>query len=222
MSNQYMIHACNDRMWYVQEYLIPSLVKEGVPRTDIIIWQDVNSIGCLQACMEAFSSVPNDNGYTWHLQDDIVIVKDFFKRTQAAAKKSPVVCAYCYWRNTACPSGVTHPYYMWYSFPCIKIDNKIARGAASWYFKQAKYDIKYRDMVKTNKFDDSLFKEYLKYTYHGEKIILNLKPNLVDHIDYLIGGSIVNAERVEKITAAAYFEEPERVEELKKWLKERN
>ena len=46
--------------------------------------------------------------------------------------------------------------------------------------------------------------------------------NLIDHIDYLIGGSIVNKERQVTITSAAYFQEPELIEQLKDKLEKKD
>ena len=32
-----MIHACEDRMWYVENYLVPSLQEQGIDST---VWCD--------------------------------------------------------------------------------------------------------------------------------------------------------------------------------------
>ena len=37
---KYMIHCCPKRMWYVEEYLIPSMLRQGIDRDSIIIWND--------------------------------------------------------------------------------------------------------------------------------------------------------------------------------------
>ena len=42
---KYLIHCCNDRMWYVKEFLIPSMIKQGISTDDIFIYQDKNKIG---------------------------------------------------------------------------------------------------------------------------------------------------------------------------------
>ena len=187
----------------------------------IILWVDEEKKGCLESCMKAFDSLPED-GCTWHLQDDIIICSDFKRLTEEYQNYAPIVCGYCYWRNKGCPPGFNHPMYMWYSFPCIKINNKIAKECANWFYTSAKNDIKYQEYVSTGKFDDTMFREYCREHYMTEYIVYNLKPNLVDHIDYLIGGSTVNRERKETVTAAAYFEEPERVKELEERLTKKN
>ena len=32
---KYMIHTCEARLWYVEEYLIPSMLKQGIKEDDI-------------------------------------------------------------------------------------------------------------------------------------------------------------------------------------------
>lgn len=187
---------------------------QGITLDNITIWLDEQNQGCLKSCMAAFKSLP-EQGFTWHLQDDIVVCRNFKELTEKYQIYAPVVCGYCYQKNIACPAGLNHPMYMWYSFPCIKIDNKLARECANWFYKYAIKDPKYTEYVSAGKFDDTIFREYCREHYIEKYIVYNLKPNLVDHIDYLIGGSIANSQRKDKITAAAYFEEPERVEELK-------
>ena len=218
----YMIHACNNRKWYVEQYLIPSLLLQGITLDHIILWLDKDDKGCLESCMQSFLSVPDNNEAIWHLQDDVVICHNFKELTEKYVDYSPVVCGYCYWRNVSCPAGENSSMYMWYSFPCIKIDNKIARECAKWFYSSAKYNSKYYEYVSQNKFDDTMFREFCRERYQNEYIVYNLKPNLVDHIDYLIGGSMINNDRQQKITAAAYFEEPERVEELKDKLEKKD
>ena len=48
--------------------------------------------------------------------------------------------------------------------------------------------------------------------------IYNVVPNLVEHVDFIIGGSIVNKERAKKEveSRSAYFEDRDLVERLKK------
>ena len=48
--------------------------------------------------------------------------------------------------------------------------------------------------------------------------VLNLKPCLVDHVDYLIGGSVVNNNRKEKNVRAVWFDSLDLVDELEERL----
>ena len=106
---------------------------------------------------------------------------------------------------------------MWYSFPCIYIPNKIARQCEKWFFNKAMYDNGYGVLIRTNKHDDTLFHLFVE-DYYPDMKVLNLVPNIVDHVDYLIGGSIINSIRPEKETHAAYFEEEILVKNLEKLL----
>ena len=54
--------------------------------------------------------------------------------------------------------------------------------------------------------------------YYPDAVVLNTTINLVDHVDYLIGGSIANKIRSEKETHAAYFEDKYLVKKLEEKL----
>ena len=69
-----MIHAVPKRLWYVENYLIPSI--DG----DVSVWVDDKGLGNLQSCMAAFASCKG--GETWHLQDDVLLCRDFKERTE--------------------------------------------------------------------------------------------------------------------------------------------
>ena len=77
---QYLIHTYPKRLWYVEQYLIPSMLAQGIDKASIIVYNDVNKEGNLLSCMKAFASVNNDDNGTWHLQDDVLICKDFKER----------------------------------------------------------------------------------------------------------------------------------------------
>lgn len=217
MAN-YLIHACEQRNWYVEKYLIPSMIEQGIDRDNIKVYLDKDK-GCLEACMDSFLNLPN-YGETWHLQDDVIICHDFKTRTEHYSKYDcGIVCGYAYELDDSSKyKGKVPVYQMWYSFPCIKIPNFIAKMCAEWFYKEGKYDSEYRMWVKSKKYDDAFFKAYMLNEFPYDVTIKNLVPNLVDHIDYLIGGSIINRIRCEKETHAKYFEDTYLVEELEKKL----
>lgn len=82
---KYMIHACPKRMWYVSDYLIPSMLAQGIDKGNIIVWNDIDGVGNLASCLASFASC-QEEGETWHLQDDVVICHDFAERTASAPK----------------------------------------------------------------------------------------------------------------------------------------
>ena len=48
-----MIHTCNKREWYVYDFLIPSLIKQGISKDEIKVWHDYKRIGNLQSFIES-------------------------------------------------------------------------------------------------------------------------------------------------------------------------
>lgn len=113
----------------------------------------------------------------------------------------------------------------WYSFQCIRVPDSLAGECAVWFFSDAskRTQAKYRNRVLRKKHDDDFFRFFLEEK-HPEMTVLNLKPNLVDHIDYLIGGTLVNKDRIEKVNRAAYWENEDEqlVEKLWKQMQDRN
>jgi hypothetical protein len=65
-------------------------------------------------------------------------------------------------------------------------------------------------------FDDYLFKRFMQQE-HPKTQVFNLNPNIVNNIDYLIGGSTIT-KREEKIESL-YWYEPKLIEDLKERLK---
>ena len=215
-----MIHACTDRMWYVEKYLIPSMLEQGIPRDEITVWNDADKKGNLVSCMEAFRECGKRDGGTWHLQDDVLICRDFAQRTKE--NEDGVVCGFmCRYFQTNLTSYGKHSIRrMWYSFQCIRIPNELAGECAEWFFSEAINDKEYEPKIKTKKFDDWFWLEFMKL-HHNDMKVMNLKPNLVDHVDYLIGGSVVNKERTRRESRAFYFEDQDLVTKLGEQLRRR-
>ena len=209
MAN-YLIHTCKERLWYVNDYLIPSMVKQGIDRRHIAIQADILKRGNLENCMQAFMECRSDGG-TWHLQDDVLIRRDFKEQTERL--DDGIVCGIAtrYDRDRTDKIGNVTVDGMWYSFPCIRIPNEIARGCAEWYYSQIVNNPVYAAKVKEQKHDDEIFRMYVKLKCKNIQII-NAVPNLVEHIDWLIGGSIVNTHRSDRVQAL-YFNDDELVKE---------
>lgn len=217
---KYMIHTYTKRLWYVKEYLLPSMYEQGIKEEDIIVWNDYSGKGNLISCIESFMSVPNDDDGIWHLQDDIIICRDFKKRTEEL--DTGIVCGFCCEYDPDVNSaGVVRIINMWWSFPCIRIPNKYAREFAEWFEARKDNDFEIIHLAKKNKNDDLLFRYWLERNYITERAIC-VKPNLVDHIDYLIGGTSINHHRGDKIIKSPCFEDIDLVYALKEKLEERN
>lgn len=222
---KYMIHTYPKRLWYVNKYLVPSMIKQGINAEDIFIFNDSNNRGNLQAFLDSLdwiykNSKLSEMGY-WHLQDDVIISKDFKERTQDSRIA---------WNNVV--NGFVSSNYnnkkleligwqevknSWLSFPCIYIPNKYIGAFMNWLEKAKTKDnaLEYKRRYESNRHDDFFFYEFLRKKCKND-MVLNLKPNLVDHIDFLIGGSI-NKPRKEQVRGY-YFEDLDLVEKLERKL----
>lgn len=200
---KYMIHTYPKREWYVLKYLVPSMLKQGINKDDITIYSDRNSLGNLLSWLWSLSQVKED---TWHLQDDIIICSDFKDRTEVYSYLNTVVCGFVHYdfnTGSTLQTGFTHPKFMFMSFPCIFIPKKYSDEFLNWiYLPQTKE--KYKKEIESKKNDDLLFYKYIN-EIHKDLKIYNCKPCLVDHIDYLIGGSSVNGRLYEGQQVRAYY-----------------
>lgn len=209
-----MIHACPQRMWYVEGYLIPKLKEQGIE--NITVWEDKDHKGNLESCMQSFLSLPED-GNTWHLQDDVVISKDFRQLAEAYDNGRRIACGI----NTLYDGfvrGTTALCNMWYSFPCIYIPNKMARECAEWWYEKDRSGHKdLKGIVEYGNGDDSVFRLFL-YDKYPNIYVQNVYPNMVDHIDYLIGGSRAHSQRKQKEVRARWWNEVDVIADLERWL----
>ena len=77
---RYLIHACPQRLWYVNDYLIPSMLLQGVKRDDIEVWNDADGRGNLTSCMESFRACAGQNqavkGFRELLLQDKVVIEE--------------------------------------------------------------------------------------------------------------------------------------------------
>lgn len=210
-----MIHTCPERLWYVRDYLIPSMQSQGI--SNIEIWNDIERKGNLQSFVDSMKECGKRAGGTWHLQDDVVISSDFAKVTKMNCHG--IVCGFCHEKfgpNIALFGNVPVQF-MWNSFPCIRIPNATAKAFYEWFTQDAMNDKTNRGRILQRKFDDSFFQIFVIEHYEG--LVTNLKPNIVDHVDFLIGGSVINKARNAQ-SRAAYFDGPE-VEQLQTELAKR-
>ena len=212
-----MIHTYPKRKWYVLNYLVPSMLKQGINKEDIIIVSDERNIGNLRAFIESLRMIGED---TWHLQDDIIICSDFKKRTEVYSYLNTIVCGFVHYDfnngSTLC-TEFTNPKFMFMSFPCIFIPVYYAQEFIRWISDENTIK-KHQELINTNKNDDLLFYKYFNEKHKDIKIY-NCKPCLVDHIDYLIGGSSINRREYEGQQVRAYYwNEDNLVNDLKKDL----
>ena len=226
MMAYYLIHACNRRMWYVKEYLIPSMMMQGIPADNIFVYRDYNELGNLRAFIDSCNRCATQceksgiNG-VWHLQDDVIISEDFAQKTQLY--DNGIVCGFTCKYDKQPEDGYFQLYQekMWYSFPCIRIPTSILRAFVDWAnlnLWQSKY---FNLVIKRNNSDDLVFKEWLVDNY-PDMTHLNLSPNIVNHIDKYIGGSLSNPHRdPEQDTMSIFWEDRGELQNVMKFLLER-
>lgn len=217
----FLIHACPQRMWYVEEFLVPSLKAQGAE--NIEVWNDTEKKGNLIACMESFAARSGDGG-TWHLQDDVIICHDFVERCRE--NDEGIVYGFCCrnFNDRLDAYGEVYVPDAWNSFQCIRIPDQWARECADWVLNK-KWFNDYTSpelpiLWKLGKGDDTFFHEFMNCC-HGTETALNLKPNLVDHIDWLVGGSSIQQWR-DYLARAEFFDDLYLIEELKKAINIRN
>lgn len=215
---KYMIHTIPQRLWYVKKYLIPSMTNQGVNPYDIIVFNDSNKRGNLQAFLDSLDYIYNnlqDEYGVWHLQDDVIISRDFYINTCVDSER--VVNGFASDIMNGEKTGVVRVEDFWYSFPCIYIPNRYI--PPFMYFmkviSEKGKDNRYKIRYDKNRYDDYFFYKFLIKVYPNDKM-LNLKPNIVDHIDYLIGGSTgIRRRQIRSL----YFNDLDLVEELERNLK---
>lgn len=209
-----MIHACPKRMWYVEGFLVPELERQGAE--EIKIFNDTEGLGNLRACMKAFAGCEGEGG-TWHIQDDVLLCRDFVKRCRAHDKG--VVYGFCNEQFTDDPlqTGTVNVEDAWHSFQCVRIPDAYARECAAWLDGPGRTSGMYSIWIQSGKMDDDVFRTFL-IDQHGRENVENLKPNLVEHVDWIVGGSVLHPWR--GYLARAYFwEDEDLVRELKEAVK---
>ena len=216
---KYIIHTCLEREWYVQEFLVPSMIEQSIPSDNIEVWLDSNKDGCLFSCMKCFDYCGKKGGGRWHLQDDVCISSDFREKTEKYDEGVVTGFMRYEWQTLSPKAGKVPAVYMWNSFQCIRIPDALAGECAEWFFKDAAYRDTYKESVELNKHDDSLWFDFL-VEQHTDLWVYNLSPSIVEHVDWLIGGSVINQWRG-KAARGDLWEDDEAIEKLKDKLARR-
>lgn len=205
-----LIHACPKRSRYVYGTLIPALLEQGIKEDEIHVWMDHDKQGNLKSCIQSFRACGIWPGGTWHLQDDVYPSKRFAEL--ARAHDEGVVCGFCNedFGPDILKKGLQPPDLAWNSFQCIRIPNKLAEEFVRWFLTvETNRPGRIRTYINENKYDDWFWQQFIIERHQDDLRILNLTPNMVDHVDYLIGGSVINELRIKKIYRAYYWEDGE-------------
>ena len=209
-----MIHAAPKRMWYVEGFLIPSLRAQGIEPD---VYCDTKGLGNLGAFLDSVRDLRGDG--TWHIQDDVIISSRF---AELAEENDTGVCkGFCHipWEDDPLCCGVVYMPDLWHSFQCVRIPDNYARDFAAWIDGgnlPSPLDI----LARRGQHDDYLFSAWAN-EFHAGETVRNVKPNMVDHVDWLIGGSILSEWRG-YAARSDLWEEEKLVDELKEKLKRMN
>ena len=90
-----------------------------------------------------------------------------------------------------------------------------ARWCAEWVLKYIIGNPVYRQYWEKGVNDDWAFRQYLK-EFQRDCCALNIMPNLVDHVDYLLGGGSGGMRK--DLCRSQYWEDDDLVEELENAL----
>ena len=209
-----LIHAVPERMWYVDEFLVPALRAQGAETVEI--WNDAEHTGNLAACMAAFAAREGDSG-TWHLQDDVLPCRDFVKRCRDLDDGVVFGFACRNFEDRIDAWGRVYAPDAWHSFQCVRIPDAYARECEAWLHGEGMDNENYPLWIRSGKMDDSVFRTFL-VEKHGRETVENLKPCLVDHVDFILGGSVLHPWRGH-LARATWFEDEALVRALKESVK---
>lgn len=212
-----MIHVCPQRMWYVEGFLKPSLLAQGIREDEIRVLCDVERRGNLWACAERLRQAGTMPGGTWHLQDDVLICRDFAERARAEDHGIAWGFACQNFGDSRDYAGEVPAVFAWHSFQCVRLPNELAAEWVEWLEREAPNTQTYAEKISTGKCDDELLRFFLR-DKHGDMRVRNLSPCLVEHVDWLIGGTVLNPLRRLKLNRAMCWEDEALVEELREAL----
>lgn len=222
---RYMIHACPQRMWYVNEFLLPSMYAQGIKESEIFVWNDSEQIGNFKSFAASMKYVRDnqpDDACIWHIQDDVILSADFKTIADGINCMAYGFAARRFDKDTWQNTGYHIPTESWGSFQCVCIPNSYAREFIFWLDHPPNGNRFYlMPWTKDGRSDDTIFKIFLR-DCHGSDLILDVAPNMVDHIDYIMGGSIINSDWRKCPAVSAYWDDWQRIRDLTQAIDKRN
>lgn len=189
---EFLIHTCKNRAWYVYNFLVPELKRQGVCDERIKIYNDDNMDGNLKAYLNSIDLINKYNDVlVVNLQDDMWISEDFVQFVESLSSDySKIYNLFCcfYDGNNKHNVGFVDGHKSWFSFGCIIIHNSVMLQFLDW-MHSTKVQNKYKNLIASNKNDDLLFKNFL---IDNNMKSFNVGRSLVENVDTLIGGSSIN------------------------------
>ena len=213
---KFIVRSCNKRLWYVKQFLIPDLIENGISEDDIIHINDDNQEGCLSNWLRACrTQLEECDGGAWHLQDDVLIASNFSE--VAGSVPTDIVCNGFVTKDfnpkEIYDIGIVPVQKYWCSFPCIYVPDVLIAEFLDWYHQKIVVEGKYRKYVEMRRYDDRFFWQLMKER-HKDDNCLNIVPNMVEHVDNLLGGSVANNDIAKRKAKSFYWVEPDKEKEL--------
>lgn len=213
---RFLIHAIPEREENVAK-IMASHALSCCKDIELCIYTDDEHEGNLPAYLKSITFMMeandiSDQELVWHLQDDVLLLPNFWERCKAYGKtyekdmyEIPEYDIFCGFTSSAdyipdrgwkaAAIGVL-PEAMFYSFPCIGIPLWVSIEFAKWVRDESVHTAQELNWIWNKKYDDSLFQNYICSRWDkeldGKLCIHNLPKCLVDHRDDLCGGSVVN------------------------------
>ena len=206
----YLIRATSKRQWYVDDFLIPEMKKQGISEREIKVFND--NTGNLNSFINmCYFIVENYNwdDFVWVLQDDVMISDNFHYITDRYCFQE--ANGFCSSVNSIKDVGYVLPEKSWLSFQCKNFRVDKIRYFIDWFEVNSQYNELVKSLVNTGIHDDLIYHYFELEIVSG---VHNLSPNIVEHVDYLIGGSIINKTR-EFYIKSQNFEDKEKIKNLK-------
>ena len=152
----YLIRATNKRLWYVNEFLIPEMLKQGISEKEIRVFED-NS-GNLSSFINMCKFIAENYrwyDFVWVLQDDVMISDDFYKKTFEF--RNIEVNGFCSGVDNIENSGFLQPDKSWLSFQCKNLRADKLEYFLDWYKVSIQYNSKIKSLANTGKHDDLIY-----------------------------------------------------------------
>lgn len=213
---RFIVRCFYPRMWYVNNFLIPSLERQNI-HPDVIM--DDGRMGNLRGfvyTMDYIARLYPPNDATWVLQDD-VLISSRFADVARSVNKDVLTCAFASKLGDGDRvkfTGFQPMRRSWMSFQAIMIPNRYCAPFVEWFDTVVKKGDFFRKYYESNKADDFFFQRFLWEKYPNDKV-LNLCPNIVEHVDGIIGDSYCNPQKIGRNVSKYWFEN-----DLKNKLKE--
>lgn len=223
---KYVIHTSPKRIDFVNKYQVPILIKYGINEKDIVVWNDTEFKGQLKAWLECAEEIlKTDSIYDgcWHLEDDVVPCKDFLNLTSQPPQNDIVQGFRCKEFDDHYDCIGKQPIdKILYGSQCIWIPNVYLKSMLKMFEEEVLTGKRRKPLYDAGKFYSDTLLKCAMNKYHKYTFVYNLENSLVDHIDYLIGGSSVGVIRSKKICRAIKFDNQEEIDKLEQKLKEDN